>query len=139
MLPNVDTNQRDAGYGWEGSVPWFALSRPDRALTEKRVLVGRRLNGEGAVGFEGEPGPARTLDGSSSGVEFLLESVKAAKLAVDLSLERASLKDTTDLVLVLSGALCIGKPGRGHVLPEKRVVDVTFGFTGDERSGPDCK
>ena len=111
------------------------LSRPNRALTEKRILVGRRLNGEGAVGFEGEPGPARTLDSSGSGVEFLLEGVKAAKLLVDCGLERAILEDTTDMVLIMSGALWIGAPGRGHVLPKKRVIDVPFGFTDNERRG----
>ncbi len=101
---------------------------PIEQLTENRILVGRRLNREGAVGFKGEPGPARTLDGGGSGVEFLLEGVKAAELAVDLSLERAILEDTTDMALVMSGTLCIGAPGRGHVLPEKRVIDVTFVF-----------
>lgn len=109
------------------------MSRFDRALTEKRILVGRRLNREGAIGMEGEPGPARTLDGGGSGVEFLLEGVKAAILAVDLSLERAILEDTTDVGLVMSGAFCIGAPGRSHVLPKKRVIDVTFCFVDNER------
>lgn len=140
MLPNVDANQRDAGYGRVWSVPRCALSRPDRALTEKRILVGRGLDREGAVGFEGEPGPSRTLDGSGGSVEFLFEGVKAAKLAVDLMFERAILEDTADMGLVMSGALCIGAPGRGHVLPEKRMIDVTFGFrSGNERRGPDRK
>ena len=112
--------------GKNGQYRRFAVLRSDRALTEKRVLVGGRLNRKGAIGIEGEPGPARTLDGGGSGVEFLLEGVKAAKLAVDLGLERAILEDTTGVALVVSGALCIGAPGRGHVLPKKRVIDVTF-------------
>lgn len=97
----------------------------DRTLTEKGVLVGRCLNRKGTIRLEREPSPARTLDGGGNGIEFLLEGIKAAKVVVDRGLERAILEDATDIGWAMSGALGIGALGRGHVLPEKRVIDVT--------------
>ena len=75
--------------------------------------------------MEGEPGPARTLDGGGSSVELLLEVLNAAERVVDRIFEGSILENTADIVLVVSRALDVGGPGRSHVLPEKGMIDVT--------------
>ena len=102
-----------------------SLSSFGRTLTEERILVGGRLNGESAVGMEREPGPARTLDGGGSSVKLLLEVVNAAERVVNRVLEGTILENTADIVLVVSGAIDVGAPGRSHVLPEKGMIDMT--------------
>lgn len=82
-------------------------------LTQQRILVrtshNLQLPARRAVP---EPSPSRALDGSGSGVEFLLETVEPAKVLVDGLLERS----------VFEGAASCA--GGCEVLPEEGVVYV---------------
>lgn len=65
-----------------------------------------------------EPSPARALNAQSRGVELLLELVERAKLLLDRLCERGALREHAALAALL---------WRGReVLPEERVVDVSF-------------
>jgi len=64
-----------------------------------------------------EPAPAGALDGSSGGVELLLEGVEAAESVENGFFERAISKGTS----VTLAFAC----SRSKVLPEERVVNVT--------------
>lgn len=62
-----------------------------------------------------EPAPARALNSSRSGVEFIDKNFIASKISNNGILERAIFHNTT--MTLLFG-------GRSQVLPEQRVVDV---------------
>jgi len=66
-----------------------------------------------------DPAPTRALDPSSSRVELLLQDVQRTPALADGSLERAVLERAA-VTLVLDSR-------RREVLPEERVVDVTYG------------
>jgi hypothetical protein len=72
-----------------------------------------------------DPAPTRALDGSSSRVEFLLQDIQRTPALADGSLERAVLEHAA-ITLALDS-----RPR--EVLPEERVVDVTYGHKHDIR------
>lgn len=65
-----------------------------------------------------EPAPAGTLNAEGSGVEFLLERLERAEIAVDGVFERAGVE-------VAAHAFASGF-STGEVLPEQGVVDVSY-------------
>lgn len=91
-----------------------SVNTDDGVVRNERVLV---LGGDnlklGVLGVESEPAPAGALDGGNGSVEAGLQVVERAKVTLDGLLEGT--------VVELSTALL----GRGKVLPEERVVDVT--------------
>lgn len=96
----------------EGVLP--SVNTNDGVVRDERVLVlgGNNLK-LGVLGVETEPAPTGALDGGDSSVEARLQVVERAKVTLDGLLEGA--------IVELSAALL----GRGKVLPEERVVDVT--------------
>lgn len=91
-----------------------SVDTDDGVVRDERVLVlgGNNLK-LGVLGVESEPSPTRTLDGGNSGVEAGLQVVERAKVTLNGLLEGTILKLSTAFF------------GRGKVLPEERVVDVT--------------
>lgn len=91
-----------------------SVDTDDGVVRDERVLVlgGNNLKLR-VLGVESEPSPTRALDGGNSGVEAGLQVVERAKVTLNGLLEGT--------ILELSTALF----GRGKVLPEERVVDVT--------------
>jgi hypothetical protein len=126
MFPDVDTNEGDEG--------------------KERVLVGRGVNLKtlgGRVqtlshsmsmtscrnGSTNEPTPTAALNSKRGGIKLLLEVFEAAKLLLDSSLERAGLESA-------SASSALGR-SRGEILPEQRVIDVTYDPPTELRHGQD--
>lgn len=83
-------------------------------LTKQRVLVGSGDDVKLPSGrVESKPAPARPLNAGQLSVELALQPVQRAKVALDGLLERTSSEFTSTFL------------GRGEVLPEEGVVDVS--------------
>ena len=65
-----------------------------------------------------EPSPSRPLDTKSGSVELLLEDIETAKRLVNGILQRTGLQSAS-IALVL-------RCSRGKILPEQRVVDMSY-------------
>lgn len=86
-------------------------------LSRDRILILCGGNVETALGSASadEPAPAAALDTEKSGTECLLEGVLGSPTGDNCFLERRS----------SSGQVVTWSSGRGEVLPEEGVVDVT--------------
>lgn len=86
-----------------------------RRLTKKRILVGGRDNVKLSCGrVVTQPTPARALDGGNLRIKFRLELIEATKVTINGLFQCAVRKFSTT---IFAG---------GQILPEKRVVDMTY-------------
>ena len=132
VFPNVNTDDRDVGEkriligcgdnlqfttGWVEAL--MITSSQPRHLMKPRPFGG--VHGSETY----EPAPARTLNASSSRVEFFLQVIYRTPALADGSLQWAILENA-------AVTLAFGRRGR-EVLPEERVVDVACRHTRDIR------